>query len=71
MPEIDYVARLALVQAAITALLSGRMQSYDLDGQKVTYLDLDSLLAEEKRLAALARRQTQGARAAFKRGVMS
>ncbi|WHZ33418.1 MULTISPECIES: hypothetical protein [unclassified Sagittula] len=71
MPEIDYVARLALVQAAITALLTGKMQSYDLDGQKVTYLDLDSLLAEEKRLVALARRQTQGARAAFKRGVMS
>ena len=41
MATIDYAARLALVQAAITAILSGGMQRYAIDGQQVTKLDLD------------------------------
>jgi hypothetical protein len=50
--SIDYSARLALVQAAITAILSGGMQSYAIDGQQVTKLDLDWLSKEESRLVA-------------------
>lgn len=65
---IDYAARLALVQAAITALLSGKMQSYEIDGQKVTKLDLGKLTAEESRLVAKIRRQSSG-RGAFRVGV--
>jgi hypothetical protein len=57
MTEIDHSARLALVQAAIEALLAGRMAEYEIDGQRVTYLDLGKLLAEEKRLQALIGRQ--------------
>lgn len=58
---IDYAARLALVQAAITALLAGGMQSYEIEGQKVTKLDLGKLTAEESRLTAKLRRQQGGA----------
>lgn len=65
---IDYAARLALVQAAITGLLSGKMQSYEIDGQKVTKLDLAMLTAEESRLVAKIRRQSSG-RGAFRVGV--
>lgn len=54
---IDYSARLALVQAAITGLLSGGMQSYEIEGQQVTKLDLAKLTAEESRLMAKLRRQ--------------
>ncbi len=50
--SIDYAARLALVQAAITAILSGGMQSYAIDGQQVTKLDLDWLSREEAKLVA-------------------
>ena len=46
----DYSARLTAVRATIDALLTGGMQSYDLDGQSVTLLDLDKLRAEEERL---------------------
>lgn len=60
MAAIDYEARLALVQAAITALLTDRIESYTIDGQTVTRLDLDWLGKEESRLVArinrLARR---------------
>ena len=60
MAAIDYEARLALVQAAITALLTDRIESYTIDGQTVTRLDLDWLGKEEARLVArinrLARR---------------
>lgn len=54
---IDYAARLALVQAAIAALLTGGMQSYEIEGQKVTKLDLGWLSKEESRLEAKLRRQ--------------
>lgn len=61
MSHIDYAARLVLVQAAITALLSGGMQSYEIEGQKVTHLDLEWLNKEESRLAArLARANRRG-----------
>ncbi len=63
---IDYAARLALVQAAINALLSGGMQSYEIEGQKVTKLDLDSLTKEEARLVAKLKRQQAGGRGAFR-----
>jgi spore germination protein YaaH len=53
---IDYAARLALVQAAINSLLSGGMQSYEIDGQKVTALDLEKLTREESRLVAKVKR---------------
>lgn len=52
MVTIDYTARLDLVQGAINALLAGRMASYEIDGQKVTKLDLGWLSAEESRLVA-------------------
>jgi len=52
MTAIDYSARLALVQATIAALLSGGMQSYEIEGQKVTHLDLGWLSREEERLVA-------------------
>lgn len=54
--SIDYAARLALVTAAINALLAGGLQSYEIEGQKVTKLDLAWLTAEERRLSALVRR---------------
>lgn len=55
MPD-DPSARLTLVRAAINALLTGRMKSYDLDGQSVTMLDLDTLQAEEQRLERIVAR---------------
>lgn len=65
---VDYAARLALVQAAIEALLSGGMQSYRIEGQEVTRLDLKTLQDEERRLVAKINRQTgQGGR--FRRAV--
>ena len=59
MTQIDYSARLALVQAAIEALLRGKMQSYRIDGQEVTKLDLDMLTREESRLVAKMNRQNR------------
>lgn len=59
MATIDYAARLALVQAAITALLSGGMKSYTIEGQQVTMVDLDALTKEESRLVALSNRATR------------
>lgn len=60
MTSIDYAARLEKVQAAIDAILTGKMENYDLDGQRVTYLDLAMLQKEENRLISrinrLARR---------------
>jgi predicted aldo/keto reductase-like oxidoreductase len=70
MTTIDYAARLALVQAAITAILTGKMESYEIEGQKVTYLDLADLQAQEQRLVAMVNRAS-GQRSAFRRGVMS
>ncbi len=49
-------ARLSLVQAAITALLTGGAQEYEIDGVKVTKLQLRELTAEETRLTGLIRR---------------
>jgi len=65
MTTIDYAARLELIQAAITAVLSGGNQSYEIDRQRVTKLDLDSLMAEERRLVGLVKRQQRGS--AFRR----
>lgn len=66
---IDYAARLALVQAAIQNLLSDGMQSYEIEGQKVTKLDLGWLSREESRLEGKLRRQqgTGGFRSAVPR----
>jgi len=50
MPTIDYEARLEKVQAAISAILSGGVQSYTLDGRSLTKLDLGWLSQEEERL---------------------
>jgi hypothetical protein len=52
MVTVDYMARLELVQAAISGLLAGGMASYKIDGQEVTKLDLDWLSREESRLVA-------------------
>jgi len=46
-------------------VLSGGNQSYEIDGQRVTKLDLDSLMAEERRLVGLVKRQQRGS--AFRR----
>lgn len=59
MATIDYEARLALVQAAINGLLSGKAQSYEIEGQKVTKLDMEQLTAEESRLVGLINRQSR------------
>ncbi|MDH2325996.1 hypothetical protein QCN27_03855 [Cereibacter sp. SYSU M97828] len=56
MAHVDYEARLALVQAAIEALLRGGHQSYKIEGQEVTRLDLAWLSKEEERLVAKANR---------------
>lgn len=66
---IDYSARLALVSAAIEALLTGGMQSYEIEGQKVTKLDLAALQAEEGRLSAKVRRQSGLGGGTFRHGV--
>lgn len=60
MTTVDYAARLELVQAAITGILSGGHQSYSIDGQSVTKLDLPMLQKEEQRLVGLVRRQSRG-----------
>lgn len=52
MATIDYEARLTKVQAAISAILTGGHQSYTIDGQAVTKLDLGWLTKEEERLVA-------------------
>jgi hypothetical protein len=54
--SIDYAARLALVQAAIQNILSGSAQSYSIDGQSVTKLDLGWLTREEERLQSKVNR---------------
>lgn len=59
MVTIDYAARLALVQAAINGLLRGGMQSYRIEGQEVTKLDLDWLNREEARLVAKINRASR------------
>lgn len=67
MTTIDYSARLTLVQGAIEALLTGRVQSYEIEGQSVTYLDLEKLQAEERRLVGQIARQTRRG-GAFRQG---
>lgn len=47
---IDYEARLSKVQTAIDAILTGGHSEYEIEGQRVTKLDLESLQAEEQRL---------------------
>ncbi len=59
MATIDYSARLALVQAAIAALLTGGVKSYAIEGQQVTKLDLERLTAEEGRLVAKVNRASR------------
>lgn len=53
---IDHAARLAKVSAAIDAILTGGMSAYEIDGQKVTMLDLAWLQSEELRLQAKVNR---------------
>ncbi|SMO98960.1 hypothetical protein SAMN06265173_14815 [Thalassovita litoralis] len=60
MTAIDYDARLTLIQAAITAILEGKVQSYDYEGLSVTRLDLDWLSREEERLIAKLNRRNRG-----------
>ncbi|QDC11269.1 hypothetical protein FHY55_19420 [Oceanicola sp. D3] len=59
MPTIDYEARLTKVQAAIDALLTGGHQSYRIDGQEVTKLDLATLQREEERLVGKIKRASR------------
>ncbi|OAO02705.1 hypothetical protein [Roseovarius indicus] len=60
MVTVNYEARLASVQAAIEAILSGKVQSYELaDGHSVTKLDLDWLTKEEDRLVARINRASR------------
>lgn len=68
MATIDYAARLALVQAAIEALLRGGAQAYEIEGQKVTKLDLGWLSREEERLVAKVNRSGRTA-PAFRQAV--
>lgn len=67
MTTIDYASRLAEVQAAISSILAGEMESYTVEGQTVTKLNIDVLTRMERRLSGLAARQA-GTRRAFKRG---
>lgn len=64
---IDHAARLALVQAAIEAILTGQAESYTIEGQTVTKLQLPWLRREEERLQARIDRAA-GTRRAFVRG---
>lgn len=66
--SIDYTARRQMISAAIEALLTGGHQSYTVDGDTVTKLDLATLQAEEQRLIALEKRQSRP-RGAFGRVV--
>jgi len=65
MTTVDYAARLELVSAAIDALVTRGMQEYQIDGQRVTKLNLPDLVAEEQRLQRLVARQTRS-RGAFR-----
>lgn len=65
MTTIDYAARLTEVQTAISEILSGQMESYSIEGQTVTKLNIDVLFRWEQRYAALAARAA-GTRRAFK-----
>ena len=60
MTTVDYSARLTLVQAAITAILTGGVKSYDVEGQQVTKLDLPDLLQQERELIGQINRQRRG-----------
>lgn len=51
----DYAAQLVEVNAAITAILGGA-QSYSIAGRSLSRADLGQLLAERRRLEALAAR---------------
>lgn len=66
MASVDYAARLAQVQAAISAILTGGHQSYTVDGRSVTKLDLPQLQREESRLIGKMNRAARGG--AFSRG---
>jgi len=60
MTEVDYSARLAKVQAAIDAILTGAASQVTMDdGTSVTRLDLDWLTREEARLVRMVRRQSR------------
>lgn len=48
----DYTARLAAVQAAITAIVTDGVESYTIEGQSVRRVDLDKLRREERDLLA-------------------
>jgi hypothetical protein len=59
MVTVDYEARLTLVQAAITGLLQGKMASYEIDGQKVTKLDMEMLVNMERELLRIINKATR------------
>lgn len=52
-------ARLTRVQTAIDAILDDQIQEYDLDGQKVTRLDLTKLVQMESTLSAKVARMSR------------
>ena len=52
MDMTQLVSRRDKISAAINNLLAGGVQSYDLDGQSVTKLDLGWLSREEDQLSA-------------------
>jgi len=63
MATLDVLqARLALIQGAIASIISGAAQSYEIEGQRVTKLDLDRLMREEERLLARIARLSGTAR---------
>lgn len=71
MTQIDYSARLTLVQTAIATLLANPVSTAtDSEGNSVTYHDLDKLMKQERFLAAMVRRQGAGSAARFRRGAM-
>jgi hypothetical protein len=59
MVTVDYVAQLAEVNAAISALTTGGVQSYTIAGRTVAKLNLATLYEERRRLERLATRQDQ------------
>jgi len=54
-----YSEQLEEVQAAISAIMTGA-QSYGIAGRSVTRGDLTTLLAEEKHLRMMVKRETAG-----------
>lgn len=65
-----YAQQLADVETAISAVLAGKMQSFQIAGRAVTMLPLKDLYAERARLTPLAAREAAGGGISVSSGVL-